>query len=61
MYDPKEVMKQAIKDLYNNKEISCYGKMNNFQRLLTKLLPHSLVMKVWMNQQKLDGTPNIRK
>jgi hypothetical protein len=28
---------------------------------LTKILPHKVVMKVWMNQQKLDGTPNIRK
>lgn len=61
MYDPKEVMKLAIKDLYRNKEISCYGGMNKFQRILTKILPHKLVMKVWMNQQKLDGTPNIRK
>ncbi len=62
MYDPKDVMAQAIKDLYNNKkDISIYGGMNRFQRILTKILPHSLVMKVWMNQQKLDGTPNIRK
>lgn len=62
MYDPKEVMKLAIKDLYNNKkDISCYGGMNKFQKILTKILPHSLVMKVWMNQQKLDGTPSIRK
>ena len=62
MYDPKEVMKRAIKDLYNDKkDVSCYGGMNKFQRVLTKILPHSLVMKVWMNQQKLDGTPDIRK
>ena len=62
MYDPKEVMKLAIKDLYNNKkDISCYGGMNKFRKILTKILPHSLVMKVWMNQQKLDGTPSIRK
>ncbi len=62
MYDPKKVMKKAIKDLYNpNKDISCYGFVNNFQKFLTKILPHKLVMKVWMNGQKLDGTPNIRK
>ena len=60
MYDPKEVMKKAIKDLYSNKDISCFGGMNKFQKALTKILPHSLVMKVWMNQQKLDGTPGIR-
>ena len=62
MYEAQEVIKLAIKDLYNpKKDISCYGFMNKFQKLLTKLLPHKLVMKVWLNQQKLDGTPNIRE
>ena len=62
MYEAKDVMKQAIKDLYNfKKDISCYGFKNRFQKLLTKILPHKLVMYVWMKQQKLDGTPNIRK
>ena len=62
MYDPKDVIRKAIKDLYNpNKDVSCYGFVNNFQKFLTKALPHKVVMKVWMNQQKLDGTPNIRK
>ncbi len=61
MYEPKDVMKLAIKDLYNNKkDISCYGFVNRSQKLLTKLLPHKLVMKIWKNQQKLDGTPKIR-
>ena len=62
MYDAKDVMKKAIRDLYNpKKDISCYGFVNNFQKILTKILPHKLVMKVWLNQQKLDGTPKIRK
>lgn len=61
MYVPELVVKKAVKDLYRRKDVSCYGGLNNFQRLLTKLLPHRLVMKVWMNQQKYDGTPNIRK
>lgn len=62
MYEASEVMKLAIKDLYKKrKDVSCYGFKNRFQRCLTKILPHSLVMKVWMRQQKLDGTPNIRK
>ncbi len=61
MYEAKDVIRKAIIDLYNsNKDVSCYGFVNNFQRVLTKILPHKLVMKVWMNQQKLDGTPNIR-
>ena len=61
MYEANDVMKLAIKDLYKKKDISCYGAMNRFQKILTKILPHSLVMKVWTKQQKLDGTPNIRK
>jgi len=62
MYDAKDVISKAIKDLYNNKkDVSCYGFINNFQRIVTKLLPHKMVMRVWMNQQKLDGTPDIRK
>ena len=61
MYDPAKVMELAIRDLYTNKDISCYGFVNRGQKLLTKILPHSLVMKIWMSGQKLDGTPNIRK
>ena len=62
MYESKDVIELAIKDLYNfKKDISCYGFVNNFQKILTKILPHKLVMKIWMNGQKLDGTPNIRK
>jgi len=62
MYEAEDVMRYAIKDLYNlKKDVSCYGFVNRFQRLLTKILPHKLVMKVWTSQQKLDGTPNIRK
>ena len=61
MYDAAKVMELAIKDLYTNKDISCYGFVNRFQKMLTKILPHSLVMKIWMGQQKLDGTPDIRK
>ena len=61
MYTAEEVMKQAIKDLYKRKDVSIYGGHNKFQRLLVKLLPHSLIMTVWKRQQKLDGTPGIRK
>ena len=62
MYEASDVMKKAIKDLYNDKkDVSCYGFVNNVQKILTKILPHSLVMKVWTNQQKLDGTKEIRQ
>ena len=61
MYNPEDVMRKAIKDLYNdNKDVSCYGFVNSGQRILTKLLPHNLVMKIWMRSQKFNGTPKIR-
>ena len=59
-YDPADVVRLAIKDLYKNKDVSIYGFVNRVQGILTKMLPHSLVMKVWMMQQKLNGTPGIR-
>lgn len=61
MYVPEEVIKKAVKDLYKKKDVSVYGGLNNFQRFLTKILPHKTIMKIWMNQQQYDGTPNIRK
>ena len=60
MYDSKDVVKLMVSDLNKNKEISIYGALNKFQRILVKVLPHSIVMNIWMNKQKLDGTPNIR-
>ena len=35
------------------KDVSQFGFVARFQTGLTKLLPHSLVMDVWMHQQKL--------
>ena len=62
MYEAKDVMELAIKDLYNfKKDVSCYGFVTRFQKLLAKILPHKIIMKIWENQQKLDGTPDIRK
>ena len=61
MYDPILVMKKAVRDLYNDrKDISVYGFVNNFQRFLVRILPHTLIMKIWINSQKLNGTKDIR-
>lgn len=61
MYEADKVIKKAIKDMYNlRKDVSVYGFVNKFQRFLVKFLPHKFVMKVWMKQQKLNGTPEIR-
>lgn len=61
MYDPKKVIKKAIKDLDKKKDVSCYGFMNSCQRFLVTHLPKKWVMAIWMRQQKLDGTPANRK
>lgn len=60
MYDATKVMAKAIKDLYSKKDVSVYGGLNNAQRFLVKLLPHKLVMKIWMKKQKLNGTKEMR-
>lgn len=60
MYDAVKVVKKAIRDAYKNKDMSVYGKINNFQKLGAKILPHKTVMKIWMRRQKFDGTPNVR-
>ena len=60
MYQAKDVIKHAIKNLYTNKDMAVYGTTNRLQWLATKMLPHKLVMKVWMNRQKLNGTREIR-
>lgn len=61
LYNPVDVIKLAIKDLYSNKDMSVYGLKNKLQRIATKLLPHKFVMKVWLNRQKLDGTKEKRE
>lgn len=62
MYKPKDVVEKALKDFdKKNRDVSIYGFKNNVQIFLTKFSPHKLVMKIWMKQQKLNGTPEIRK
>lgn len=53
MYDPKDVVKRAYKDIKRGKDVSKYGFISKVQAFLCKILPHSLVMSVWQNQQKL--------
>ena len=53
VYEAKDVVAPGLKDLYNTKkELSIHGLPVKLQVLGVKLLPHSIVMKVWMNQQK---------
>ena len=47
----KASVKKALKDLKNGKDVSVLGFGVRAQVLLVKLLPHRLVMKIWMRQQ----------
>ena len=53
LYEAKDVVTTALRDLYHSKkDVSIHGFPVRMQVLLVKLLPHSLVMNVWQNQQK---------
>ncbi len=53
LYEAKDVVSTGLRHLYKTKkEVSIHGLPVKAQVLLVKLLPHSLVMKVWLNQQK---------
>lgn len=60
IYKSYDVIKKAIKDLYTNKDVSYYGFGNIMQVLGVKLLPHKMVMNVWLKKQKLNGKRDIR-
>lgn len=53
LYEAKDVMQTALKDLYRTKkDVSIHGLRIRWQVRLVKLLPHSMVMNTWMKQQK---------
>ncbi len=53
LYEAKDVVATGLKDLYRSKkDVSIHGLPVRSQVRLVKLLPHSLVMKTWLNQQK---------
>lgn len=43
-----DVVRHAISDAERGKDVSVYGGTIKAARLLSKILPHSLVMKVWL-------------
>ena len=48
-----DVVATGLKDLYKTKkDFSIHGFMVRMQVRLVKILPHSLVMRIWLNQQK---------
>lgn len=53
LYEAADVVRTGLKDLYKTKkEYSVHGFPVRMQVRLVKLLPHSIIMKIWMNQQK---------
>lgn len=53
MYEPTQIVRRAWRDAERGRDVSQYGFIARFQSFLAKILPHSLVMSVWMRQQKL--------
>ena len=49
--EPEQVVERALRDYKKGKDLSILGHSVRRQVLLVKLLPHRLVMKVWMKQQ----------
>ncbi len=54
MYTPEEIVARAWHDMKRGKDVSIYGFKARAQGLMVKLLPHSIVMSVWMKQQELS-------
>ena len=53
LYEAKDVVKTGLKDLYRTKkDYSVHGLPVQLQVLAVKIVPHSIVMKIWLNQQK---------
>ena len=54
MYEPQQIVTRAWKDVKKkNCDVSICGAYSKGQALLVKILPHKVVMSVWLNQQGL--------
>ena len=53
LYEARDCVATGLKDLYRTrKDYSVHGLLIKAQVALVKLVPHSIVMKIWLNQQK---------
>lgn len=52
IYTAEEVVRAAMRDSAKGKDVCVPGLSVKLQVLATKLLPHKLIMKIWMKQQK---------
>ena len=53
MYEPKFIIDKTFRAMKKKKDYVVPGAMAKLTRALTKILPHSLVMSVFLKQQKL--------
>lgn len=53
MYDVEDIVNRTWRDAKRGKDVCKYGFIARAQAGLAKILPHSLVMDVWMKQQEL--------
>lgn len=53
LYEAKDCVATGLKDLYHSKkDYSVHGLPIKLQVLAVKFVPHSIVMNIWLNQQK---------
>ena len=53
LYEAKDVVATGLKDLYRSrKDYSVHGLPVKTQVKMVKFVPHNIVMKIWLNQQK---------
>ena len=53
LYEAKDVVRTGLRDLYRSrKDYSVHGLPVKLQVLAVKIVPHSIVMNIWQNQQK---------
>ncbi len=50
----EDVIKKALVDMKKGKDVSILGFQERTQVRMTKLLPHKMIMNVWLKQQKLN-------
>lgn len=56
MYEPSYVVRTCYRTLQKHpkRDVCVPGLYASFQRRMVKLLPHKLVMRIWLRQQKLQ-------
>ena len=54
MVSSVDVVKKAVRDADRGKDISMYGLFNKTHHFLAKILPHRLIMRLWMGMAKKE-------